>query len=446
MQKVYLILRNNKQLGPYTLDELIAFGVKQTDLIWVEGKSAAWRYPPEIKELQPDAAEPTSNIKQAPPAENRTDQKNHTTLIAANSPKGEKKVFVSMPFQPRKEAAPTTVAPEDALEQKAEALRQKLQAYIKPTDTTTDPQLVETNYARSLQAVEEDYTNWKLKQAKKKNTFAKKQKMLLAIAAAIVIVVPLYFLLKPAAAPAHLAEKEVAKKEVSSITTLITPSDTDVAMPENAVVDVPQTESIKANSAAKQNSTSSKPAFKTAKPLADSEAIIAQTNTDEEPIAEKATDKEVNNNATPEGSKKKTIGEAIDGFFGKFKSKKKEEPASTGPDAEGVRHSNKRTEAQDATAPDAEQLEQQVTITATEPAENWMLGLKGLKLTLHNESNFKLSKAAVEVSYFNEENTLLEKKTVLFQNVPAHKAITLAAPDHRLASYAKHQLLSVSGE
>ncbi len=48
----YLLLRDNKQSGPYTTDELITRGIKPYDLVWIEGKSAAWRYPSEIEELQ----------------------------------------------------------------------------------------------------------------------------------------------------------------------------------------------------------------------------------------------------------------------------------------------------------------------------------------------------------------------------------------------------------
>ena len=51
----YLLLRNNKQTGPYTLGELQAKGLKAYDLIWIEGKSAAWRYPSEVDELKPFA-------------------------------------------------------------------------------------------------------------------------------------------------------------------------------------------------------------------------------------------------------------------------------------------------------------------------------------------------------------------------------------------------------
>jgi hypothetical protein len=48
----YLLLRDNKQTGPYTAEELAAKGLKAYDLVWLEGKSAAWRYPSEIAELK----------------------------------------------------------------------------------------------------------------------------------------------------------------------------------------------------------------------------------------------------------------------------------------------------------------------------------------------------------------------------------------------------------
>jgi hypothetical protein len=48
----YLLLRNNKESGPYTLEEIKGMALKAYDLLWVEGKSAAWRYPGEISELK----------------------------------------------------------------------------------------------------------------------------------------------------------------------------------------------------------------------------------------------------------------------------------------------------------------------------------------------------------------------------------------------------------
>jgi hypothetical protein len=51
----YLLLRNNKESGPFNFQDLVDFGLKPYDLIWVEGKSAAWRYPSEVEELKPYA-------------------------------------------------------------------------------------------------------------------------------------------------------------------------------------------------------------------------------------------------------------------------------------------------------------------------------------------------------------------------------------------------------
>lgn len=48
----YLLIRNNKKSGPFLLDQLKEMGFKPYDLIWVEGKSAAWRYPGEVDELK----------------------------------------------------------------------------------------------------------------------------------------------------------------------------------------------------------------------------------------------------------------------------------------------------------------------------------------------------------------------------------------------------------
>lgn len=48
----YKLLRSNKESGPYSLDDLVTLGLKPYDLIWVDGRSAAWRYPSEVPELK----------------------------------------------------------------------------------------------------------------------------------------------------------------------------------------------------------------------------------------------------------------------------------------------------------------------------------------------------------------------------------------------------------
>lgn len=48
----YRLLRDNKESGPYSFDELTAKGFKAYDLVWAEGKSAGWRYPSELPEFK----------------------------------------------------------------------------------------------------------------------------------------------------------------------------------------------------------------------------------------------------------------------------------------------------------------------------------------------------------------------------------------------------------
>jgi hypothetical protein len=48
---LYRLLRSNKESGPFSTEDLIAIGFKPYDLIWVEGKSAGWRYASELPEF-----------------------------------------------------------------------------------------------------------------------------------------------------------------------------------------------------------------------------------------------------------------------------------------------------------------------------------------------------------------------------------------------------------
>jgi hypothetical protein len=52
MKKVFLLLRNNHEKGPFTVEELLQQHLRPTDLVWVEGISQAWAYPSEVPELK----------------------------------------------------------------------------------------------------------------------------------------------------------------------------------------------------------------------------------------------------------------------------------------------------------------------------------------------------------------------------------------------------------
>ena len=98
--KQYRLLRNNRESGPFTAAQLISSGLKAYDLLWEEGRSAAWRYPSEIDEFKavapPVEEQPFDRFfrrktEQAAPAEVTT---------SATTPKDSNTV-VTAPAQPK---------------------------------------------------------------------------------------------------------------------------------------------------------------------------------------------------------------------------------------------------------------------------------------------------------------------------------------------------------
>ena len=73
--KQYLLLRNNVQSGPYTLEALIEQNLRSLDLIWKEEESTAWHYATEMDELK----------------EHVNDQVKHEETVSEN------KIYVALP-------------------------------------------------------------------------------------------------------------------------------------------------------------------------------------------------------------------------------------------------------------------------------------------------------------------------------------------------------------
>lgn len=150
---MYLLLRNNKQSGPYSIEELKSMGLKAYDLVWLEGKSAAWRYPSELEELKAFAPvveeQPFDRFyrKPAPAAATAANTSGATlstkapaadasipvTVESAKAP-GKRIIYVTMPAARNASAAPQSFVsrPEPAREsvQPASATRETAQPVL----------------------------------------------------------------------------------------------------------------------------------------------------------------------------------------------------------------------------------------------------------------------------------------------------------------------------
>lgn len=159
----YLLLRNNKENGPFELNDLISFGLKPYDLVWVEGKSAAWRYPSELEELKPYAP----SVEEQPfdrffKKETRVKNEENTALTIAPARTVQKEdaeekyqqylpkksVVVTLPSQ-RKVAVLKPVAAKPVITEK--------QIKETPTITVTENPVAQVKYAQPLDEIKEMY-------------------------------------------------------------------------------------------------------------------------------------------------------------------------------------------------------------------------------------------------------------------------------------------------
>ena len=147
----YRLLRNNKESGPYTLKELAHLPLKPYDLVWVDGKSAAWRYPselPEFKEVAPRVEEDFYEQFHRRPAE-----KKETTAHTSGTEKADTaaapvvselitkpaSAAASLPTDQRKKVA--VILPENAAPPKQEpVLRVVKKEAVSPSEDT--PELI----------------------------------------------------------------------------------------------------------------------------------------------------------------------------------------------------------------------------------------------------------------------------------------------------------------
>ena len=151
------MLRSNKQSGPYSLQQLVNFGLKPYDLVWVEGKSAAWRYPSEVDLLKDYApateeqpydrfykkAEEKPVVKPVPKQEEIyviPKEEKHVLPVETKTVTTTKKIFVSMPesHMAKKPAQPTQAMAPKVIEERPVIIEER-KAESKPIPVKEEP-------------------------------------------------------------------------------------------------------------------------------------------------------------------------------------------------------------------------------------------------------------------------------------------------------------------
>lgn len=119
--KKYFLLRNNRQTGPHSIEQLGSTGLLPLDLIWIEDESTSWKYPVEIEELK-DLIKHDVAIQKANCFENKN-----------------KKIFISLPSNFSRKG------------------HQELNDNYSLLPVNNSEPVLETNYIKPLEKLKENY-------------------------------------------------------------------------------------------------------------------------------------------------------------------------------------------------------------------------------------------------------------------------------------------------
>jgi hypothetical protein len=158
MQKIYLLLRNNNQLGPFTIEELLEQEILPSDLVWIEGKSLAWSYASELNLLKlarssgegvhrPAPGPSHSSVHSAPHGRRKHHRFKRGDVMPPPPPAPEQKPRPAEPLTP---APMSSAFSAGDVERKAEELRQRALAaersfhhrHPTPAETAYQPDLI----------------------------------------------------------------------------------------------------------------------------------------------------------------------------------------------------------------------------------------------------------------------------------------------------------------
>ena len=428
-----MLLRNNQQTGPHSFEELLELHLKPHDLIWVEGKSLGWRYPAEIETLKPFFVTPEP-AKNQEPASKPVESIQHAINLNPS-----KKIFVSMPATTNHRVLPKEPVV-DPIEQKAEELRKRVETF------NPQPNPAQTNYARNLSDVEEEYTQWIYQKKTKKNTVNKKTLTIVAVCVLLIAggwwAGSSFFNSPSPVTKTTLQEPTEKYTEPAPIEEMVT--EENIALPKNETEVITNNNLPVTKKIIKKDNAESKT-------ITRQETILPETvTTKNEPtdlpttVSEETKKEEMVENAPV--AKKKTLKEKIHDLFKKGKSGEETADAESKPTgSNNDQRTATRRNDNAGEAPVLTDVSEQVEIKTNKIADSWMMGVKNLKLTLTNRSNLTITAAKIEVLYLSEQNTMLEKKILSYANIAPNKSQTVPAPDQRLADHIEYKVLSATG-
>jgi hypothetical protein len=434
----YLLLRNNKESGPYSLDQLVNHGLKPYDLVWVTGKSAAWRYPGEITELKEFAPaveeqpydrfykKPETNKKEEPVIARQP--VSIPPVQSSYSPK--KSVFVTMPGQKQQEVVKTEQPSFPNYQQYQPSVKQASDSVMlaKTITITENPVAAEIKYSQPLDEIKQMYVKT-LQERKQKIAYkafllqtGKKAAVIMGIVAVGVLI-------------GFTIKSNSGKKQVASNTA-------------NQQPIIPQQAAISPNTDLQIGQTVHEPEQKVEEeqqqPLLNNEEQKVSPITREKIITEKPVQRPSlvtapEKNVVVTEPKQIPVDEPSPGV--------NTDPA-TGERIRKVRNGNEETTepitpVNQPKAVMSVGLSKLVSVKSNEYKKVAFGGIRGLELTVYNDSKYILDNVTVELQYLKPSEEPLKADNIQFRSISPGGSLTIRVPDTNRGIKVEYKITNI---
>ncbi|HVX51564.1 MAG TPA: hypothetical protein VHB48_15490 [Chitinophagaceae bacterium] len=494
----YLLLRNNKEAGPFDFDSLIKQGLRQYDLIWVEGKSAAWRYPCEINELKPYAPA----VEEQP--YDRFFKKNKTTGTQAIEPqpqvtiKPKPRIRIKAAWQKVDEI--TTPAPvvadntqdyykpvsqppkqrdeyvtqnswlnwqEEVNAVESASKKQEKSVPIGEKQLTGEMPILETRFSQSLNELKDRYAATILKAKNKTGEWQRyKSGAILVLLAIPVMCLGVWLGYKwtagdNAGKTVYANTTPAANKQAASVSAAEKGNE-DVtennASPQKNTVNkddqkelVPRFDDDNAETApVKKKQAVKTVAFNAAKNIQPQKiqpavvqtvTVVKSDATNRQPVATVNTKQQRNNIIAPvntgASARRKTVNDEL----------VKDQPAQPAVNSKAAAPAIPKDDDNNATPPrnpsNKPGIDDFVSVDADQP---YTPAVQNLKLSVQNIADIALDLVVIDVQYFDAANKFKNGQTIRIKNIPAGEAINVKVPDNLAAASIKYKVSLVSAE
>lgn len=460
----YRLLRNNKESGPYTINDLVTLGLKPYDLVWVEGRSAAWRYPSEISELKEFAPvveeQPFDRFykKQADTSLEtpKNEQASEETLGVTKTEEiktevtpppfkksTSKQVFVSMPGklngvqQEQKKEEVKQYQQYQQYQPKTEPVEEKPQTTINIQES--EESKLETKYSQSLDDIKEMYINTLVQRKTRNRRKELAKKYAKPVLAALILLV----------AGAALGYMITGKNspQVQAVQTMTTNK-----TPEQKAVE--------------SNSSTVNPALQDLQPEKKEDAMVTPQNKKmqeeylDAKLAVKRKQKESDKQVQEEVKKQDiSTNNAL-----VYEKKNVEIDPGTGERRKATRddkepvlyqrdevvnkkeNNNSKSERYSFIETSPKDLTKLVTVRSNNYVRGAFGGIKDLQLTLHNNSDFLIDEVKVELQIMKPSEQPLRTDIITFKNIGPNATVTVKVPDSQRGVRVDYKIKNIESK